>query len=258
MIGGWELSPPLRNRFIHLEWEITTEQYINALNSHWGKGVIPSINKVQHAKLLPEWKLKISAFLKLSPNLIHSSPEDNLYGFASPRTWDFVACICAACELLQIAPIKGQTGSKTFIQLIKGCLGEGVAISFIEFLINLKLPAPDDILDGKETLNIEDLNDGELYIIFGAMNRVLESRFESTDLINSALIYFKLTEAVFQDGRRDLIYVSLKKISKAGLLMKTLAMAQRRGPEKSNEIMKAIQELFSDEGLSEFIDIFEK
>ncbi len=257
MVGGWELSPPLRNRFIHLSWDIPTELYLHALQNGWETGELPHIDASEHAKLVSNWKLLISAFLKLSPNLLHASPDDNRQGFASPRTWDFAACLLASCELLNLAPINGNAGSTTCIELVKGCLGEGVAIAFLEFLRNIKLPDPAAILDGEISLDIPTLNDSELYVIFGSMNRVLKARFNQPSLLDASLRYFDLVEQVFKDGRRDLIYVSLKQISKDGLLTKALAMAQRDSAKKRQEILRVIQTLFKDEGLLEFIDVFE-
>ncbi|MEN0050469.1 MAG: hypothetical protein AAF806_25615, partial [Bacteroidota bacterium] len=257
MVGGWELSPPLRNRFIHLQWDISTEQYVRAIDEGWDKGIFPKINPSLHAELLPEWKVKIAAFLKISPNMLHASPEENNYGFASPRTWDFAAHLLAACEILDIAPITGESGTTTCVELLSGCLGEGITVAFMEFLKNMRLPNPADVLDGKQELQISDLDDSELYIIFNTLGRTLENRFDQAILVPSALKYFDLTTEVFKDGRRDLIYVSLKKISRKGLLMKAMAMTQKHAPEDTPQIMSAINELFKDEGLREFIEVFE-
>jgi len=257
MVGGWELSPPLRNRFIHLNWDIPTEVYIQAMSDGWNSGVLPNISTDLHKKLLPEWKLKIAAFLKISPNMLHSMPDDNPFGFASPRTWEFTAALLASCEILGQAPVGSVSGSSACFQLIKGCLGEGTAIPFMEFLKNIKLPDPQEVLDQKIKLDISSLNDSEIYVIFGSLNRVLKNRFDSPELLSSALVYFDLVQKVFADGKRDLIYVSLKQISKDGMLMKVLGAAQRAGGNNPQRVMKAIKELFSDEGLKEFIDVFE-
>lgn len=258
MTGGWELSPPLRNRFVHLQWDLITETYLNALESGFPTAEMPGIDPVAHANLLPEWKLRIGAFLKRSPNLLHTTPDSDPYAFASPRSWDFAAALLTSCELLGEAPVQGQAGSKDCLELLKGCLGEGVAIPFLEFLKNLKLPDPDEVLDGKIRVKVSDLNDGEVYVLFGGLNRALQRRFDQDDLIDATLTYFDLTQDIFNDGRRDLIYVSLKQISREGLLMKAMAAAQREGPNVSKRIMDAIQSLFSDEGLKEFIHVFER
>ena len=259
MTGGWELSPPLRNRFVHLQWDLPTSVYLNALEKGFATAELPEIAPKKHQEKLPEWKLLVSAFLKISPNLLHTTPDSDPYAFASPRSWDFAAALMTSCELLGVSPLQsGGNNSTISMELLKGCLGEGVAIPFIEFLKNLKLPDPAAVLDGQLKIKVEHLNDSEIYVFFGALNRILEQRFTTPDFYKSALVYFDLTEAVFKNGRRDLIYVSLKKISKAGLLLKAMGSAQRAGGNANHQVMRHIQTLFSDEGLKEFIDVFEK
>ena len=76
--GGWELSPPLRNRFVHLNWEMPARVYLEGLQNGWEKATLPQIDPAQHEKLLPTWKVKVAAFLKRTPNLLSSSPDDDI------------------------------------------------------------------------------------------------------------------------------------------------------------------------------------
>ncbi|MCB0628261.1 MAG: MoxR family ATPase [Saprospiraceae bacterium] len=258
MTGGWELSPPLRNRFVHLQWDLPAETYLSALESGFPTAEMPEIDPQAHAELLPEWKLKVSAFLKRSPNSLHTAPDSDPYAFASPRSWDFVATLLASCQLLGEAPVGDTSGSIACMELLKGCLGEGTAIPFLEFLKNLRLPDPEEVLDGKIAVNIGGLNDSEIYVLFGGLNRILQQRFGKDNLLSSTFIYFDLIKDIFNAGQRDLIYVSLRQISREGLLMKAMAAAQQKGPEASKKIMAVIQDIFTDEGLKEFINIFEQ
>jgi len=82
------------------------------------------INKAAHKALLPKWKGFINGFLRRSPELLHSPSDQDAYGFASPRTWDFAAAILASCDLLGISPLQ-EAGQETHtcLELLKGCLG---------------------------------------------------------------------------------------------------------------------------------------
>lgn len=256
MVGGWELSPPLRNRFVHLNWDIEASTYINALHEGWAKAKLPEIDKKKHALFVESWKLKIVAFLKLSPEAISSPPDNNPYAFASPRSWDFVACLLASCELLGFTPTSNNTSSKVAIELVKGCIGEDIAFPFIEFLRNINLPDPEKVLDRDTVFDIKKLNDSEVYIFFGAMNNILMQRLESTQLLSSMLVYMELTQTLVSDGRRDLIYIPLKEISKKGIWVKTLALSQTSTSNEAEAYMPMLTKLFSDEGLKEYIDVF--
>lgn len=257
MIGGWELSPPLRNRFVHLEWDLPTEVYLEGLLEGFPAGHLPEIDEHEHANVLPKWKAQIAGFLKRAPDLLHTSPDQEPFAFASPRTWDFAAALLASCDLLGKAPSTPSSDSNVSLALLSGALGEGVAIPFLEFLYNLKLPDPDEVLDGQLNLNTKDFNDNEVFVLFTSLNRALQQRFEKPQLVEATYIYFALTESIFTEGRRDLIYVPLKRIARAGLLTKAMAAAQKQSSTQAQEMMGAISSLFADSGLKEFIHIFE-
>lgn len=56
MSGGWELSPPLLNRFCHLQWELPVANYLDALQGgSFPKAQLPPVSFQQHADLLPVW-----------------------------------------------------------------------------------------------------------------------------------------------------------------------------------------------------------
>lgn len=256
--GGWELSPPLRNRFVHLHWDMPTSVYLEALQSGFEVATLPKINKEEHAERLPVWKVKVGAFLKRTPNLLSTSPEDDIYGFASPRTWDFVAQLLTSCDLLGQAPTSEQKASKACISLVKGCIGEGAALPFLSFLKDLKLPDPAAVLDNKEAVKLSGLDDSELYIFFSTLGDELMSRIQKNSFLKSTHRFFELTQQVFDNGRRDLIYVSLRKAVRGKLLEYAVESAADKSPEDSDKMLEYIQDLFSDEVFSKYIEVFEK
>src|SRR6516162_6667182 len=70
------MPTPLRNRFVHLEFEIDIQEW-----SEWA---------IQ-AGIRPE----VIAFLRFRPELI-SQPDRDAHAFPSPRSWEFVSRILAA------------------------------------------------------------------------------------------------------------------------------------------------------------------
>jgi len=260
MTGGWELTPPLRNRFVHLQWDLPANIYINALERGFEEADLPVITPEEHAKVLPQWKLLVGAFLKRSPNLVYTSPENDVYAFATPRTWDFTASLLASCDLLGIAPKKGQRAGKACLELVKGAVGEGVAIPFLEFLNSLRLADPVAVLDGLETPNMHKLNDSEIFVLFGSVNRVLKERMADADFYKSALTYFDLIQQVVRVNRRDLIFVSLKEMiatkdNSQNLVLNAQKSAKQHSPEVHQEVMKKMNLLFQERGLTEFINV---
>ena len=256
MVGGWELSPPLRNRFVHLQWDIPEDLYIRSLTQGWATGTLPAIDPRQHARQLPAWKLKIGAFLRLRPHSLHSSPEDNPYGFASPRSWDFAAALLCSCELLGYTLGAGDARQQTVIfNLLTGCLGEATAILLLEYLTNLRLPDPRAVLEGQAEVDITALDDAELYVVFFSLNAYILRALDTPELIPYSRRYLDLTQGVFQDGRRDIIFVPLKELARAGWLNRLAAGSQVQGIGEGHAVLARITEVFSDPAFNEFVDV---
>ncbi|WP_116105447.1 AAA family ATPase [Lewinella sp. IMCC34191] len=253
MIGGWELSPPLRNRFVHLNWSIPESLYIRSLTEGWAKGQLPDIEPAAHRQRLPEWKVKIAGFLRLSGSALHSDPEANAYGFASPRTWDFAAALLAACDVLgyRLGSDNG-TAQTVLLELIAGCLGEATALPFLEYLNRLRIPDPADILAGRQAVDLDELDDSELYVLFFSLNNKLISQFDQPELQDYSLVYLTLVDEVFEQGRRDVIFVSLRDLARSGWVSRLAAADEEDG---RNQAMEQIARLFSDSTFKEFVDV---
>jgi hypothetical protein len=246
MVGGWELSPPMRNRFVHLDWDIDTRIFINALSEGWQNGIIPRIEAEKHEAVLPSWKDKIAAFLKVSPDALHGEPEKDKRGYASPRSWEYAIHLLASCEVLGLAPN---------LELLEGCLGEGTAIALAEYLNTLKQPDPEEVLSGKTKVDLRNFNDGEVFILFKGMERVLLDKNLAQQFLSYADTFLHVTQQLTLAGRRDVVFVSLQRLAKAGFLTRIIAQAQVEQPKQYQNYMNKITQLFTDEGLVEFIDV---
>ncbi|RME97465.1 MAG: hypothetical protein D6772_10370, partial [Bacteroidetes bacterium] len=62
--GNWDLSPALRNRFVHLQWDLPEPVFRRALAQGFASASLPAIDQAAHRARLPYWKLVIAAFLK--------------------------------------------------------------------------------------------------------------------------------------------------------------------------------------------------
>ena len=254
MVGGWELSPPLRNRFVHLQWDIPEGLYIRSLTQGWPSAELPTVDPAEHRHQLAGWKLRIGAFLRLRPDALHSSPDENAYAFASPRSWDFAAALLASAELLGYT-LDNSTTQPILLQLMVGCLGEATAIPLLEYLTNLRLPDPQFVLQGKESLAVTQLDDAELYVLFFSLNPYLLQSVGTPRLLPYASVYLNLTQQVFDDGRRDIIYVPLKEVARAGWLNEVVAGSQVGATPEPGKLQVQLGTVFSDPTFNEFIDV---
>lgn len=256
--GGWELTPPLLNRFVHLDWHISTEDYIRGLEHGFAKPRLPEISKERHAAALPGWKAKVRQFLKIQPDLLNTNPDEAGRAFASPRTWDYAISLMASCELLGKAPGKNQPASGVFHKLMEGAIGRKAAIPFISYLKKLNLPDPDALLLGKESVNLRTLNDSDLFILFKMLEGNISKFFKRSDFGIIALNYLNLAQRVFTQDRKDIIYPSLKQVVSTKMLLEALIQARLKDSQTFNKIYMVMQSLFTDSSLLEMVKILEK
>jgi hypothetical protein len=252
VVGGWELSPPLRNRFVHIRWELSGEIYQKALQEGFGQPYLPAIDPNAHAEAEKFWRRMVEVFLRRYPHLAKTNPSDEEYAFASPRTWDFAIALMASCDLLGKAPKPGQKGSEVFLNLVEGCVGKGAAVAFAEFLQTLRLPDPDEVLDGKIPLDLKSFRDDELYAFFSALSAALVRRQTQPNFVDSMLVFLELTEQVSHDGRIDTIFVSLQQVAKGKLLQQAINAANLTG--QLTKLQQAIVRTFEETPLKEFVD----
>ena len=253
-VGGWELSPPLRNRFVHLDWAVDAEQYVAALATGWPAGRVPQLDARAHALAAADWRVRIAGYLRVNPAGLHASPEDNPYGFASPRSWDFAAALLASCELLGYRAT-GQDSSLVPYRLAVGCLGEATAITFFEYVRNLRLPDPAAVLAGTATVDLPALDDAELYVLFGSLNGRLLRITDGAELLAATDRYLELMLGAFGGERRDIAFVPLKELARSGLLARVAAGgAPGADPAVRARTLARLGELFSDPDLTEFTD----
>lgn len=254
MVGGWELSPPLRNRFVHLQWDISTDLYVHALSNGWANGTLPTIDQAAHAARLRSYQARIAGFLRVKPDALNANPEENKFGFASPRSWDFTAALLASADLLGYQ-LHDEANNQVLFELTTGCLGEAVALMLLEYLRNLRLPDPAEVLAGKVAPEPANLNDSELYVFFASLNDHLVTAMDTDQLLPYSRVYLRLAEQTFADNRRDVIFVQLRDLARRQWLVRLVSAAQAEGPEALADIMARINSLFSDEGLNEFISV---
>jgi hypothetical protein len=120
----YKMPTPLLNRFIHLELKVDFNDWLD-----W------SINK--------KIDNSIVSFLSWSKkDLFDFDPKSSSKAFATPRSWSFVN------DVLQNERAKNSESLLT--ALIAGCVGEGLAISFMSHRkLTIKLPKVEEILNGK-------------------------------------------------------------------------------------------------------------
>ena len=145
--GGWDISPALANRFLHLEWQMH-----DVHKREWMQGVIAGDFSIPVHKLpsgwekgLPAVRAQIASFGRARPDCIHELPEDPTRAcgaWPSPRTWyEMAAPAIAACNSLGLLGV-----DEISVMLLQGSIGEGAACEFMSWQENMDLPDPEEVL----------------------------------------------------------------------------------------------------------------
>lgn len=249
--SGWELSPPLANRFVHIHWELPGETYQRALET--GEFLRPqsfAIDRDRHRERAQYWRILVANFLKRNPALVNTQPGEGEYAFASPRTWDYAIALMASCDLLGYAPKPGAQPQRAepFIRLIQGCIGKGAATPFLKYLRELRIPDPEKVLHGRASVDAA-LREDELMTLFSAMATYLRDYDQRNlpELPECVERFLHGALQVAQARKPDAIYTTLRTLAREGILRKWI----HKAPQLASRVRLLSQHY---EGLSELLE----
>lgn len=139
---GWELSPPLANRFVHLDWVHDQEVVVRGLGGVWPRAELPRL----HGERLPEAvafaRRAVCGFLHVRPTLIHRLPSTETRrggAWPSPRSWE------AALTLLAFGTA-ASVSREVLALLVRGVVGDGPGLELLAHLDRMDLPDPESLL----------------------------------------------------------------------------------------------------------------
>jgi AAA domain (dynein-related subfamily) len=152
---GWELAAPLANRLVHVDWPVDEK--------HIGKGLAvgfprPVLAGMEHAPTTAQTMAAgaaVGAFLEVRPPLALQLPRsaaDAGRGWPSPRSWEAVARLLAACEA-------AHASEAARAALVEGAVGDGAALEFLSWLEHLDLPDPEAVLADPESFELPERSD---------------------------------------------------------------------------------------------------
>lgn len=153
--GGWDLAPPLANRFGHFDWPLPAVQswigYMAAgARNDIGERGDPEKEEKAVLGAWPEHFAKsagaMSGFLTARPEMFHKQPaagDPKASGaWPSPRSIEMAARALGASRLRGLS-------EKEQDDCVAGFVGEGFAAEFSTYRRKADLPNPEDVLDGR-------------------------------------------------------------------------------------------------------------
>ncbi|MFG1841720.1 AAA family ATPase [Micromonospora sp. NPDC049175] len=152
---GWELTPPLANRFVHLQWIHDHEVVVRGLGGTWPRAALPRLDP----DLLPEAvafaRRAVCGLLSVRPDLVHRLPTtDAARGgpWPSPRSWEM------ALRLTAFATAAG-VSREVLSLLVRGTVGDGPGLELLASMDRMDLPDPEDLLADPAAAALPDRGD---------------------------------------------------------------------------------------------------
>jgi hypothetical protein len=196
--GGWDLTPPMANRLLHLDWSVDAIEWSNGFLSGFPIPNIPLVRGWENH--FPAAKGLISAFIRRNPLRLLEVPKDSVKAgraWPSPRTWEFAAKVVAASKVAEIPQEV----------LLAGCVGQGPASEFLTWLENLDLPDPHEVLKDPSGFEIPKRGD----LLFALLSSIVAVANESSE-VDLWLSAWDVLARVATDGPADVAAVAAKSL----------------------------------------------
>ncbi|MFE3032784.1 AAA family ATPase [Streptomyces canus] len=139
---GWELSPPLANRFVHLQWTHDHEVVVRGLGGTWPRATLPRLDPRKLPEAVEFARRAVCGLLAARPTLVHRLPTNETRRggpWPSPRSWDMTL------SLVAFATAAGSARDVLSL-LVRGTVGDGPGLELLASLDRLDLPDPEDVL----------------------------------------------------------------------------------------------------------------
>ncbi|MFD9002445.1 AAA family ATPase [Streptomyces sp. NPDC059582] len=139
---GWELSPPLANRFVHLQWTHDHEVVVRGLGGTWPRATLPRLDPEQVPAAVDFARRAVCGLLAARPGLVHRLPESETRRggpWPSPRSWEMTLCLIA------FATAAGSSRDVLSL-LVRGTVGDGPGLELLASVDRMDLPDPELLL----------------------------------------------------------------------------------------------------------------
>lgn len=195
---GWELSPPLANRFVHLQWVHDHEVVVRGLGGTWPRATLPQLAPERLAQAVDFARRAVCGLLSARPALVHRLPSGETRrggAWPSPRSWEMT--------LRLIAFATAADASRDVISLlVRGTVGDGPGLELLASLDRMDLPDPEVLLAdpaGADLPERGDLRQAVLDGVVAAVRRTPEkSRWDAA---------WALLVRALETGAPDLVVV---------------------------------------------------
>jgi MoxR-like ATPase len=150
---GWDLSPPLANRFCHLDWDLDAGEWAEGILAGFDQPTVPDVTEESIRKELSNARANVGAFVSARSHLLHAHPGNEAAAgraWPSPRSWEMAARLTAAAKA---------SGAIDQVQALAIAVGAGAAAEFLAWREDLDMPDPESVLLDPASFRLPDRGD---------------------------------------------------------------------------------------------------
>ncbi|TDC43860.1 MoxR family ATPase [Micromonospora sp. KC213] len=165
---GWELSPPLANRFVHLQWTHDHEVVVRGLGGTWPRATLPRLDPQRLPDAVAFARRAVCGLLSARPGLVHRLPSSEAGRggpWPSPRSWEM------ALRLIAFATA-ADTAREVLSMLVRGAVGDGPGLELLASLDRMDLPDPEVLLADPATAVLPERGDLRQAVLDGVVEAV--------------------------------------------------------------------------------------
>ncbi|MFJ3531630.1 MULTISPECIES: AAA family ATPase [unclassified Streptomyces] len=195
---GWELSPPLANRFVHLQWAHDHEVVVRGLGGTWPRATLPRLSPGGLPQAVDFARRAVCGLLTARPALVHRLPSNEARRggpWPSPRTWDMTL------SLIAFATAAGSSRD-VLSALVRGTVGDGPGLELLASLDRMDLPDPETLLADPARAALPERGDLRQAVLDGVVaavrNRPTRPRWDAA---------WELLVRALETGAPDLVVV---------------------------------------------------
>ncbi|MFC8661008.1 AAA family ATPase [Streptomyces sp. NPDC057199] len=165
---GWELSPPLANRFVHLQWTHDHDVVVRGLGGTWPRATLPRLDPERLPEAVGFARRAVCELLSARPGLVHRLPSNETRRggpWPSPRSWEMTLCLIA------FATAAGSS-REVLSLLVRGTVGDGPGLELLAGLDRMDLPDPELLLAEPESAVLPERGDLRQAVLDGVVAAV--------------------------------------------------------------------------------------
>lgn len=200
--GGWALSPPMANRFVHLKWGVSPSAWVQGMSSDWPTPAVKRLPANWRETHLVHARALTAAFIQHRPALLQQFPKnESERGGAWPscRTWDYAATALGACNSV------GYECNTA----VEGCIGTAATLEFTKWMRELDLPDPEKMLSNPSDFEVMERQD-KLFASIGSIT----AAFQSKPTIDRWTALWNIYGKVMSAKKTDVVVVPARSVVK--------------------------------------------